>query len=92
METDARAIAVILPNGLRRATGAVLDGRSRQRGWDQRRVTGVRTDDIMGEVQVEIEPATITAAIAASSVQRLGLKTGDQVTVIIKSTEVLIGK
>jgi molybdopterin-binding protein len=46
----------------------------------------------MGEVEVEIEAATITAAITASSVQRLGLKNGDQVTVIIKSTEVLIGK
>jgi molybdopterin-binding protein len=56
------------------------------------RVVGVRTGEIMGEVEVEIEAATITAAITASSVQRLGLKNGDQVTVIIKSTEVLIGK
>jgi molybdopterin-binding protein len=32
------------------------------------------------------------AAITASSVRRLALKDGDQVTVIIKSTEVLIGK
>ncbi len=56
------------------------------------RVVGVRTGEIMGEAEVEIEAASITAAITASSVQRLGLKNGDHVTVIIKSTEVLIGK
>jgi molybdopterin-binding protein len=46
----------------------------------------------MGEVQVDIEAASITAAITASPVKRLGLKDGDEVTVIIKSTEVMIGK
>jgi molybdopterin-binding protein len=56
------------------------------------RVTGIRVGDILGEVEVEIDPATITAAITASSIQRLGLKTGDRVIAIIKSTEVLIGK
>jgi molybdopterin-binding protein len=56
------------------------------------RVTRVHTGEVMGEVEVEIDPATITAAITASSVKRLGLKEGDTVTVIIKSTEVLIGK
>jgi molybdopterin-binding protein len=56
------------------------------------RVVEVRMGDIMGEVAVKIEPATITAAITTSSIARLGLKDGDEVTVIIKSTEVLIGK
>jgi molybdopterin-binding protein len=56
------------------------------------RVTGIRMGDILGEVEVEIDAATITAAITTSSIQRLGLKTGDRVIAIIKSTEVLIGK
>ena len=56
------------------------------------RVTAVRAGDILGEVEVEIDAATITAIITTSSVQRLGLKMGDRVTAIIKSTEVLIGK
>jgi molybdopterin-binding protein len=56
------------------------------------RVTDVHGGEIMAEVEVEIDPATITAAITAASVKRLGLKVGDHVTVIIKSTEVLIGK
>jgi molybdopterin-binding protein len=56
------------------------------------RVTNVHNGEVMAEVEVEIDPATITAAITASSVKRLGLKEGDHVIVIIKSTEVMIGK
>jgi molybdopterin-binding protein len=56
------------------------------------RVTGVKTGAIMAEVAVDIEPAPVTATITRASVERLGLKDGDRVTVIIKSTEVMIGK
>jgi molybdopterin-binding protein len=52
----------------------------------------VKTGDVMGEVEVAVERAVITAAITASSIERLGLMVGDDVTVFIKSTEVLIGK
>jgi molybdopterin-binding protein len=58
----------------------------------QGRVTRIHLGEVMGEVEVVIDPATITAAITAASIKRLGLKDGDTVTVIIKSTEVLIGK
>ena len=56
------------------------------------RVRSVSPGAVMAEVEVDIVPATITAAITASSVQRLGLKEGDNVVVIIKATEVIIGK
>jgi molybdopterin-binding protein len=56
------------------------------------RITGVKLGAVMAEVQVDIEPSACTATITASSVERLGLKAGDTVTVIIKSTEVMIGK
>ncbi len=46
----------------------------------------------MCEVRVETDPATITAAITALSAERLGLKKGDEVMVIVKSTDVIIGK
>jgi molybdopterin-binding protein len=55
-------------------------------------VRAVSADGIMAEVTVEIDPAQVTAAITKGSVERLGLKSGDKVTVIIKSTEVMIGK
>jgi molybdopterin-binding protein len=56
------------------------------------RVTAVTTGAVMAEVEVAIESATVAAAITASSVKRLGLKAGDEVVVIVKATEVMIGK
>ena len=46
----------------------------------------------MTEVTVEVDPATIVAAITRSSVEHLKLEPGDKVRVIIKSTEVMIAK
>lgn len=55
-------------------------------------VVSTKLGSIMAEVVVEIEPATVVAAITRSSVETLGLKAGDKVKVVIKSTEVLIAK
>lgn len=65
-----------------------LSARNQLRG----RVKSVSTGAVMAEVAVEIEPATMIAAITASSAGRLGLKAGDEVAVIVKATEVMIGK
>lgn len=65
-----------------------ISARNQVRG----RVKAISKGAVMAEVQVEIEPATVTAAITASSADRLGLKAGDNVVVIIKATEVMIGK
>ncbi len=46
----------------------------------------------MAEVVVDVEASTVVAAITRGSMESLGLKAGDRVTVIIKATEVLIGK
>ena len=56
------------------------------------RVKSVSTGAIMGEVQVGVQAGDLTAAITKASVERLGLKIGDEVTVIIKSTDVMVGK
>jgi molybdopterin-binding protein len=55
-------------------------------------VTAVKSGAVMAEVEVRIEPGQMVAAITDRSRDALELKEGDQVTVIIKSTEVLIGK
>ena len=52
----------------------------------------VRIGDLTAEITVTIEPAVITALITTVSVERLNVKPGDRVTVIVKSTEVMIGK
>jgi molybdopterin-binding protein len=45
---------------------------------------------IMAEVVVAIGDQEIVAAITRGSTERLGLKEGGEVTVIIKATEVMI--
>ncbi len=55
-------------------------------------VARVKSGTIMAEVEVAIEPGSVVAAITNASLERLGLKPGDRVTVIVKSTDVLIGK
>jgi molybdopterin-binding protein len=56
------------------------------------KVVSTKLGSIMAEVAVEIDPATIVAAITRSSVEHLNLQPGDSVQVIMKSTEVIIGK
>jgi len=55
-------------------------------------VRSVNASGIMAEVVVDVDPSQIVSAITNASVERLALKAGDKVTVIIKSTEVMIGK
>lgn len=55
-------------------------------------VRSVRRGAIMGEVAVDVDPAPITAVITLGSIDHLALAEGDRVTVIIKATEVMIGK
>ena len=53
-------------------------------------VTAVKSGAVMAEVTVEVGPGTVTAAITDTSRDRLSLKEGDTVAVIIKATEVMI--
>ena len=57
------------------------------------KVAGVELGAVMANVKIEIsEPGVITAVITKESAEKLGLSEGDDVTAIIKSTEVIIGK
>ena len=57
------------------------------------KIASVDLGAVMANVKIEIsEPNTITAVITKESAEKLGLSEGDDVTAIIKSTEVIIGK
>jgi len=57
------------------------------------KIVSVEKGVITAKVKVDIMvPATITAVITKESVEELGLKVGDEVSAIVKSTEVMIGK
>lgn len=55
-------------------------------------VKSVKSGSVMAEVTVSVEAGMMTAAITDASRERMNLKDGDQVTVVIKSTEVMIAK
>ncbi len=55
-------------------------------------VRDVKLGTIMGEVVVDVGGQEVVAAITRASIERLGLKAGDGVLVVMKATEVMIAK
>ncbi len=56
------------------------------------KVTEVKLGTIMSEITVDVGGQNITAAITRASAEELALAIGDDVTVLIKATEVMLGK
>ncbi|MHB1414954.1 MAG: TOBE domain-containing protein [Chloroflexota bacterium] len=65
-----------------------ISARNQLRG----RITSIKMGQVMAEVTVHVGDNDIVAAITRSSVERLGLKEGSEVSAIIKATEVMIAK
>ena len=55
-------------------------------------VTEVKLGGIMAEITVDIGGQELVAAITRESAENLELAAGDTVTVLIKATEVMLGK
>jgi molybdopterin-binding protein len=55
-------------------------------------VKSVKLGSVMAEVVVGVGTLEIVSAITRASAEQMGLKAGDEVTAVIKSTEVLIAK
>jgi molybdopterin-binding protein len=47
---------------------------------------------VMAEVVIDVNGLEIVSAITRNSAASMGLKEGDKVTAIVKSTEVMVGK
>jgi molybdate transport system regulatory protein len=57
------------------------------------KVVSIEKDGITAKVKVEIKaPAVVTAVITKEAVEELGIKVGDEVNAVVKSTEVMIAK
>ena len=56
------------------------------------RIEEVRVGSIMAHVMVRVGENVIEGVITRLSAEELGLKKGDTVTVVIKSTEVMLQK
>ena len=55
-------------------------------------VKSVKLGNVMAEVIVSVDNIEIVSLISRASAEQLGLKAGDSVKAIIKSTEVMIDK
>ena len=55
-------------------------------------VTSIHAGEVMAEVEVSVGGHPIVSVITRRSVEDLGLAVGDEVTVVIKSTEVMLSK
>ena len=55
-------------------------------------IKSVKLGNVMAEVVVDVGGFEIVSAITKASAESLGLKAGDSVTAVIKSTEVMIDK
>jgi molybdate transport system regulatory protein len=65
-----------------------ISARNRLRGT----IRALHVEGLMAEVQLQIGDQELVAVITRSSAERLGLRQGDTVYAVIKSTEVIIGK
>ena len=55
-------------------------------------VQSIKAGAVMAEIVVNVDAGTVAAVITDSSREHLNLHEGDQVTVVIKATEVMIAK
>jgi molybdate transport system regulatory protein len=69
--------------------GLKLSARNQFKG----KVVAVEKGVITAKVKVEVKmPVTVTAVITKEAVEELDIKVGDEVTAIVKSTEIMIAK
>jgi molybdopterin-binding protein len=69
-------------------TSFTISARNRLRG----RISRLVLDGLMAEVVIQIGDQELVSVITRSSAERLGLKVGDDVFAVIKSTEIMIGR
>ena len=56
------------------------------------RVTAISLGGVMAEVRVQVGQHEVVSVITRASAEGMGIRVGDEVVVIIKSTEVMLGK
>ena len=68
--------------------GLDLSARNQLRG----RLVALHAEGLMAEARIAIGDQELVAVITRSSAERMGLRIGEEVFAVIKSTEVMIGK
>ena len=66
----------------------MLSARNQIRG----KVKSVKSGQVMAEVIMAVGDIEVVSLISVESVQKMNLKPGDEVTAVIKATEVMVAK
>jgi len=56
------------------------------------KITDIKLGDIMAQVTVKVGQNIVESVITRQSAEEMGLKKGDEVTAVVKATEVMISK
>lgn len=56
------------------------------------KVTEVKLGQIVGEVVLDIGGQRVTSVITRDAIEEMGVKVGDEVSAVIKSTEIMLLK
>ncbi len=65
-----------------------ISARNQLRG----KVTAIKLGTVMAQVTLQVGGQEVVSAITRDSVDRLGIRVGDEVVAIVKATEVMLGK
>src|SRR5262245_49292074 len=89
----ARTVVTVIPTTVAMQSQVyrvrmALSARNQLRG----KVTDVTLGDVMAHVTVQVGDNEIESVITRRSAEEMNLKAGDSVTVVVKSTEVMIQK
>ncbi len=85
---DRRDLDQLLGRPSATAAGLDISARNQLRG----RIQALTIDGVMAEVLLRIGDQDLVSIITRGSAERLGLRVGDEVYALIKSTEIMIGK
>jgi molybdate transport system regulatory protein len=87
---DRRELEAMLGRREERDLGEGLDLSARNQLGGT--ILSLQIEGVMAEVRVRIGDQELVSVITRGSAERLGLRVGDRVFAVIKSTEVMIGK
>ena len=87
---DRRELQALVGRNERTEPSAGLDlsARNQLRGT----IVSLQIEGVMAEVRVRLGEQELVSVITRGAAERLGLRVGDSVFAVIKSTEVMIGK
>ena len=90
LKQDDQVTAIVKATEVILAKGAIGQMSARNRLSGQ--ISSVQQGEAMGLVNVTVGQEHLGAAITTQAIKEMGLKQGDQVTAIIKATEVMLAK